>query len=212
MFMTYSPKYLTCLASGLVAASLLAATYASAADTSLSRKAESFIKEASAGNQGEIALAQLAQQKSQSPEIKSLAEMIQNDHQQSQEKLQTIAQAHGVTLDQGLTWSQKREQGKLEKLSGADFDQQYAKAMLEDHVNDLNKFQKAAEKLQEPDLKQFAQDNIAAMQKHLQHAEMAAKAVGVDQATISSITSKAPAMGGAGENNEMEHGGKQKGY
>jgi len=210
--MKYSPENLTYLASGLIAAGLLAASTAGAADTSLSHKGTSFIKEASEGNQREIAMAQLAQEKSQNPEIKSLAEMIQNDHQKSQEKLQTLAQTHGVTLDQGLTWSQKREQGKLEKLSGADFDQQYAKMMLEDHVNDLNTFQKAAEQLQEPDLKQFAQDNIAAMQKHLQHAEMAAKAVGVDQATISSITSKAPAMGGAGENNEMEHGGKQKGY
>lgn len=213
--MKYSSKHLTYLASGLIAAGFLAAVSAPAADTSLSRKAESFIKEASAGNQGEIALAQLAQQKSQSPEIKSLAEMIQNDHQQSQEKLQTIAQTHGVTLDQGLTWSQKREQGKLEKLSGSDFDQQYAKAMLEDHVNDLNKFQKAAEQLQEADVKQFAQENITAMQKHLQHAEMAAKAVGVDQATISSITSKAPAMGGTGENPESGRGGMkgmQNGY
>lgn len=210
--MRYSPKYLTCLAGGLIAAGLFAAASAGAADTSLSRKGESFIKEASEGNQGEIALAELAQQKGQNPEIKNLAQMIQNDHQQSQEKLQTLAQAHGTTVNEGLTWSQKREQGKLEKLSGADFDQQYAKAMLEDHVNDLNKFQKAEGELQESDLKQFAQENMAAMQKHLQHAEMAAKAVGVDQATISSITSKAPAMGGTGENGEMQHGGMQKGY
>lgn len=209
--MRYSPKYLTCLASGFIAAGLFAAASAGAADTGLSMKASSFIKEASEGNQGEIAFAQLAQQKSQNPEIKSLAEMIQNDHQQSQQKLQAIAQAHGVTLNEGLTWSQKREQGKLEKLSGADFDQQYAKNMLEDHVNDLNSFQKAANKIQESDVKQFVEENIPVMQKHLEHAKMAAKAVGVDDATISSITSKAPAMGGAGENGEMQHGGGMKG-
>lgn len=196
-----------CVASGIVVAGMLAATSAMAADTGLSHEGKSFIKEASEGNQAEIALAQLAQQKAQSPEIKSLAQMIENDHQQSQEKLQTIAQTHDVTLDEGLTWTQKREQGKLEKLSGADFDQQYAKNVLEDHVNDLNAFQKAADKLQEPDLKQFAQENMTVMQKHLQHAEMAAKAVGVDQATISSITSKAPAMGGTGETPETGKGG-----
>jgi putative membrane protein len=191
----------------------MAAVSAGAADTALSHKAASFIKEASEGNQGEIAMAQLAQQKSQNQEIKSLAEMIQNDHQQSQEKLQALAQTHGVTLDQGLTFSQKREQGKLEKLSGADFDQQYAKNMLEDHVSDIKSFQKAANKLEESDVKQFAEENIPVMQKHLEHAKMAAKAVGVDDATISSIMSKAPAMGGAGENGEMQHGGgMQKSY
>src|SRR5262249_4284046 len=151
---------LTRIASSLVVAGLLAAGRAVAADTSLSHEASSFIKEASEGNQGEIALAQLAQQKSQSPDIKQLAQLIQTDHQQAQEKLQTIAQTHGVSLDQGLTWSQKRAQSKLEKLSGTDFDQQYAKDMLEDHVADLNKFQKASEKLHETDVKQYALDTI----------------------------------------------------
>ena len=87
--------------------------------------------------------------------------------------------------------------------------------MLEDHVADLNKFQKASQKLQETDVKQFALDSIPKLQAHLQKAESAAKAVGVDPATISSITSKAPAMGGTGEQNEQQNGkgmGKQQGY
>ena len=212
--MKYTAQNLTRIAGSLVVAGLLAAGRAGAADTSLSHAASSFIKEASEGNQGEIALAQLAQQKSQNPEIKQLAELIQNDHQQSQEKLQSLAATHNVTLDQGLTYSQKRAQSKLEKLSGADFDQQYAKDMLEDHVTDLKKFQKASEKLEEADVKQFAQDNIPKLQQHLQKAETAAKAVGVDPATISSITSKAPAMGGTEERNEQQKGTskQQQGY
>ena len=204
--MKHSAKIVTRIAGGLVVAGLLAAGRAGAADSALSSKASSFIKAASEGNQGEIAMAQLAQQKSQNTEIKNLAQMIQNDHQQAQEKLQTIAQAHGVTLDQGLTWSQKRAQGKLEKLNGADFDQQYAKDMLEDHVTDLNKFQKASEQIKEADVKQYAQDTLPTLQQHLEHAKSAAKAVGVDDATISSITSKAPAMGGTGEKQESGQG------
>lgn len=210
--MKNSARSFACIA-GLIAAGLLAAGSAGAADNNLSRKAQSFLKEASEGNQGEIALAQLAQQKSQNLEIKNLAQMIESDHQQAQEKLQTLAQAHGVRLSQGLTYSQKREQAKLQKLSGADFDQQYAKDMLQGHVDNLNKFQKAAQQIQESDIKQFAEENIPVLQKHLGHAETAAKAVGVDQGTISSIVSKAPAMGGANEKSESGHGmGQQKGY
>ena len=109
--MKYSSLNLARISRGLVVAGLLAAGRAVAAGSSLSHEASSFLKEASEGNQGEIALAELAQQKSQNPEIKQLAELIQNDHQQSQEKLQTLARTHGVTLNQGLTWSQKRSQG-----------------------------------------------------------------------------------------------------
>jgi len=100
-------------------------------------KGSSFIKEASAGNQSEIALAQLAQTKAQNPEVKELAKMLQQDHQQAQEKLQTIAQAHGIQLETTPSWTQRRAQSKLEKLSGAEFDQQYAKDMLEDHATDI---------------------------------------------------------------------------
>lgn len=204
--MKCSATILMRIAGGLVVAGLLAAGRAGAADSSLSREASSFIKEASEGNQGEIAMAQLAEQKAQNPKVKSLAQMIQNDHQQAQEKLEAIAQAHGVTLDQGLTWSQKRAQGKLKKLMGADFDQQYTKDMLEGHVDNLNRFTKASRDIKEADVKQYAQENIPKLEEHLKHAEIAAKAVGVDPGTISSITSKAPAMGGAGENQGVGRG------
>src|SRR6185312_3755996 len=127
--MKYSAKNIACIAGSFMIAGLLAA---SAGDTTtgntdnakLSSKGASFIKEASAGNQSEIALAQLAQTKAQNPEIKSVAEMLQKDHQQAQEKLQTVAQAHGVTLDTTPSWTARRTQSKLEKLSGAEFDQQ----------------------------------------------------------------------------------------
>ena len=105
--MKYSAKNITCIAGSLLIAGLMAA---SAADTTtgntdnakLSSKGASFVKEASAGNQAEIALAELAQTKSQSAEVKDLAKMLQQDHQQAQAKLQTIAQAHGLTLDATL--------------------------------------------------------------------------------------------------------------
>lgn len=215
--MKYTAKNITCIASSFMIAGLLAAT---AADTTtgntdnakLSSKGSSFIKEASAGNQSEIALAQLAQSKAQNPEIKNLAQMLQQDHQQAQEKLQTIAQAHSVTLDTTPSWTERRTQSKLEKLSGAEFDQQYAKDMLEDHASDIKKFEKASQNIEDSDVKQYAAEILPKLQTHLQHAVSAAKSVGVDQSTISSYTKDMPgAVGGTGENNESSHGaGRQQ--
>jgi putative membrane protein len=220
--MKYSAKYIiTRITGGLIVAGLLAASRAGAADTtinangnansSLSSKGSSFVKEAAAGNQAEIALAQLAQQKAQNPEVKNLAEMLQKEHQQSQQKLQTIAQTHGLTLDTEPGWSQKRTQSKLEKLTGAEFDQQYAKDMLEDHVTDIKKYQKAAQNIEDADVKQYAQETLGHLQTHLQHAESAARSAGVDQSTITSLTKNMPAgIGGAGENQETGRGAGQQ--
>ncbi len=214
--MKYSNKYInmTRITGGLIIAGLLAINRAGAADTTatpLSSKGASFVKEAAAGNQAEIALAQLAQQKAQNPEIKNLAQMLQEDHQKAQEKLQTIAQAHGITLDTDPGWSQRRAQSKLEKLNGAEFDQQYAKDMLEDHVTDIKKFQKASQSIEDADVKQYAQEMLPHLETHLQHAESAAKSAGVEQSTITSITKDVPAgIGGTGENQESSHGASQQ--
>ena len=214
--MKYSIKNITCIAGSLMIAGLLAA---SAADTTmgntdnakLSSKGASFVKEASAGNQSEIALAQLAQTKAQNPEVKNLAEMLQKDHQQAQEKLQTIAQAHNLTLDATPSWTERRTESKLEKLSGAEFDQQYAKDMLEDHASDIKKFEKASQNIEDTDVKQYAQEILPKLQAHLQHTASAAKSAGVDQSTISSYTKDLPgAVGGAGDVNESSHGAGQQ--
>ncbi len=213
--MKYSAKNITCIAGTFLIAGLMAA---SAADTTtgntdnakLSSKGASFVKEASAGNQAEIALAELAQTKSQSPQVKDLAQMLQQDHQQAQQKLQTIAQAHGLALDATLTSAQRRAQSKLEKLSGAEFDQQYTKDMLEDHAATIKKFEKASQNVEDTDVKQFAQEILPKLQTHLQHTASAAKAVGVDQSTISSYTKDMPgAVGGTGENHESSSGAGQ---
>src|SRR5262249_3216155 len=128
-------------------------------------------------------------------------------------KLETIAQAHGLKLDEGLTHSEKREQGKLEKLSGTDFNQQFSKDMLEGHVANIKKFDKAARDVEEPDVKQFAQETLPVLKSHLNHSETVARASGVDQATITSITKSLPAgVGGTSEKQEKESGSKMQPY
>jgi putative membrane protein len=203
----------------LIVAGLLAAGRAGAADTTigttdnskLSSKGASFVKEASAANQSEIALAQVAQQKAQNAEVKNLAQMIEKDHQQAQQKLQTIAQAHSITLDNSPSWTQKRAQSKLEKLTGAEFDQQYTKDMLEDHSTDIKKFEKASQSIEDSDVKQYAQECLPKLQAHLQQAATAAKSAGVDASTVSSYTKNIPgAVGGAGENSESSRGAGQQ--
>lgn len=210
--MKYSSKNITCIAGTLIVAGLLAAGQAGAADTSISTKASDFIKDAAAGNQAEIATAQLAQEKSQNPQVKDLAQMIQQDHQQAEQKLETIAQNHGITLPQKPTWSERHQQSKLSKLNGADFDQQYTKDMLENHTKDIKKFQNASQNIEETDVKQYAQNCLPTLEKHLRHAESTAKAVGVEESTISSLTKGLPeAVGGSGQNQESGQGMGQSG-
>ena len=49
-----------------------------------------------------------------------------------------------------LDRSAKREHDKLSKLSGADFDREYMKHMLDDHKKDVKDFQKEAKSGKDP--------------------------------------------------------------
>jgi putative membrane protein len=86
----------------------------------------------------------------------------------------------------------QRSVNRLKKASNADFDKDYTKLMLKDHVKCIGRFDKATKDLEEPYLREYAQGTLPALRNHLQHSEEAARAVGVDESTISAILKGLP--------------------
>jgi putative membrane protein len=66
---------------------------------------------------------------------------------------------------------------RLSKLSGADFDRAYARAMVKDHEKDIAAFQKEAESGADPQIRQFAAQTLPTLQSHLQEAKQMEQAV-----------------------------------
>src|SRR5262249_34453734 len=92
-------------------------------------------------------------------------------------------------------------------MSGSEFDQTFAKQMLKDHDKDIRTFEKATGTLKEADLKQFAENCLPKLRQHLQQAADVAKAVGVDQSTISSYLKRAPgSVGGTTDDSRTSQG------
>ena len=176
--------------------------------TGASVDTKSFLKEAYAGNAAEVKLAEVAETKSDNAQVKQFASTLKQDHQQANEKLQPIAQAHGVTVSDTLDPKDQKAVDRLQKLSGSDFDKEYTKAMLKDHKKDIGEYEKAAAQIKEADVKQYAQDTLPTLQEHLKDGQQAAQAAGVDPATISSILKeKSPGgMGGTGDESEHQSG------
>lgn len=167
--------------------------------------AKSFIKEAYRDNQMEIDMANIGISKAQNADLKSFCEQLQKDHTQANTELQPIAAKYGVAEEQSKM--RQHEVNKFEKeSSGPDFDKKFATEMLKGHQKDIAKFEKAASKLQETDVKQYAETMLPKLREHLQRAATVAQAVGVDQSTISSAMSKAAAVGGTSEAQESTTG------
>lgn len=161
----------------------------------VSHRAKEFIKDAEQANSAEIAFSQVAQSRAQNSDVKQLAQMMVTDHQACNQKVQAIAQAHGLAFDQSLDWINQHEVNRLQKADEGSFDKDYTKLMLKDHVKAIKMFQKAADDIQEPDVKEFAANTLPTLRNHLRHAEDAARAIGLDDSTVNSIVKDLPQGG-----------------
>ena len=182
----------------------------STSSSTTDRAASRFIKDAARDNEMEISLAQVGAQKAENTDLKSFCQKLQQDHTQANQELQPLAQKYGVTIEQ--TRSSEREANKFEKeTSGAKFDQKLATELLKNHQKDIAKFEKASSQVQETDVKQYIDNMLPKLREHFQHAETVAKAVGVDQSTISSYVRKTPgAVGGTADEQGTQQGAGSK--
>jgi putative membrane protein len=146
------------------------------ATTSQQFSDQAFVAKALAGGDAEVQLGQLAQQKSQSNDVKQFAQKMVSDHSQMGDKwFKPVAQKIGASVPKGPDKKDKKLIAKLQTLSGQDFDNQYIQAMLKDHKQDLKDFQEEAQATQDPNLKQVAQQGATIIQQHLQLIQQVAK-------------------------------------
>jgi len=153
------------LAAGLVC---LAAAQARA---DVSNADRSFIERAVSGGMAEIQTAQLAQQRSNSPQVRQFASRIIADHTQANGELQQIAQDQNITLPEQPSAKDASAYRRLIGLNGTAFDQAYAQAEISDHQQDIALFRKEAQSGQDPAAKSFAQKTLPILVQHLQLAQ-----------------------------------------
>jgi putative membrane protein len=144
---------------------------AETAESMVSPADRRFMTEAAQGGVAEVQLAQLAQQKASSDEVKQLAKTIEEDHQKANDQLKQIAANRNVDLPAEPGPKHKQLMTKLERLEGAAFDKAYTDAMVKEHKADVKKFQKQAQNGVDTDVREFAENTLPALQKHLDQAQ-----------------------------------------
>jgi len=135
-----------------------------------------FVKRALQGGDVEVQLGQLAQQKSQSDDVKEFAQKMVSDHTQMGDQLmKPLAKQIHADIPKGLSKKDKQLVAKLETLSGPQFDEEYIKAMVKGHKDDLKEFKSEEESTQNPNVKQAAQQGETVISQHLQLIEQIAQ-------------------------------------
>jgi putative membrane protein len=97
--------------------------------------------------------------------------MMVKDHTQANEQLKSIAAKKKMALPAQMMEKHQKHVSELSKLSGSEFDTHYMSMMVQDHQEDVTKFQQASNGIPDADLKSFATKTLPTLQMHLEKAQ-----------------------------------------
>jgi putative membrane protein len=126
---------------------------------------ETFIKKASQDGMTEVKLASIAQQNTQSEDVRKFAEQMQADHGKANSELQSIATSKHVTVPESLDAEHQAMVRELSGKKGADFDAAYASHMVTAHKKAVALFKSAAHS-QDRDISGFAAKTLPTLEHH----------------------------------------------
>ena len=129
-------------------------------------------------NQHETAMAELAQKKAQSPEVKAAARTILEDHRQMDEQLMQMAKEQHMELrpmgdltDRSLADAHQSQMQALEKLSGAKFDTAFIAGQSFAHRFALSVIENGAPAIKDQKGKKMLDTAKQKVTSHLETAE-----------------------------------------
>jgi len=130
-----------------------------------------FATEAASGGMMEVQLGKLAQQNASNPRVKNFGKMMVTDHSKANDELKALAAKQNIALPDSMSNDKKDNMQDLSKKKGSDFDKAYMDMMVDDHKEDINKFQNAAQNVQDTAVKAWAAKALPVLQKHLDSAQ-----------------------------------------
>jgi predicted outer membrane protein len=168
-----------------------------------------FLQDAARENQAEIAFADVAEVRAHDAAVQRLAETARLDEARNNGRLQAMAEKYGIKLRTSPGWMSQREIERLQNASGSIFDKEYTMIVLSHAVKCINRYEQASEEIVSPDVATYAEVNLPRLRHQMRVSERAARSVGVDEGTISSILNGLPsedqgiALGGDKEDNHF---------
>jgi putative membrane protein len=123
----------------------------------------------------EVAIGKLATEKASSPDVKTFAQRMVDDHSKANEELKTLAQNKQMTLPTTIDAEHQAVLDKLSKLSGDAFDKAYMQEMVNGHRKVVAMFRTASKSAADADVKAWAAKTLPTIEEHLKMAQEVSK-------------------------------------
>lgn len=127
-----------------------------------------FVISEAPGEMGEIELGNLAVSKAQSADVKAFGQKMVEDHSKAIQDLIALMKQKNVLLPSDMMPTHIELKDKLSNLSGAEFDKEYVRAMVETHEKDVAAYENVSNTAADADVKAFAAKKLPTLKTHLE--------------------------------------------
>jgi putative membrane protein len=97
--------------------------------------------------------------------------MMVRDHSKMNDELKQLAASKNITLPPAPGEDHMDHIKKLSEKSGKDFDKDYMKMMVDDHKDDIDKFEKCSKDAKDPELQALATKSLPILREHYDAAK-----------------------------------------
>jgi putative membrane protein len=149
----------------------------------------SFLRDASSANMMEVRLGQSAQSKASNTAVKQFGQRMVNDHTNLENQLSSLVTTNGLSLNRSLNSKHQDAVNRLNKLSGQAFDSAYMTMMVQDHQEDIAKFQTQSQSAKSTQVRTLATNALPVLQQHLSLATQVRSQLGITGDVASDTTS-----------------------
>ena len=137
--------------------------------------AAAFVADGMKGDNSEVKLGKLAASKGSTAAVRDYGTMLATDHGKHKQDLAKLGGTMNVAATDDTTPEADAEYTKLQGLSGAAFDKEFATFMVTDHQKAIAKYQAQADGSGPAPLVALAKDTLPKLKKHLETAQSLAK-------------------------------------
>lgn len=154
---------------------------ATTSSSTLAAADREFFALAASSDMLEMETGRLALDKSQNAKVRAFAQKMIDDHLQASENLRQVVSSNGATPPASMSPAHAAHLQKLQGLSGAEFDREYAAQIgVAGHQEAIALFERASREAANADVRALAEKSLPGKREHLTLAQTLAKAVGVN--------------------------------
>jgi len=130
-----------------------------------------FLRDAAEINLEAIHLSELATTAAAMQETKDMAKMMLEDHKKVNAQVVALASKLGISIPTYADNEGERKYENLAKKTGYDFDKEYSDLMVKSHKDAIDRYVKAIDESENPDVLALANSTLPSLREHLTHAE-----------------------------------------